>query len=315
MPDQSIESKVQEWRAQIQSLSEAIWEGHAKEQAIKDWLSGFTGEVCDEGLEKVYALYLLQHFIYFGKNEINALLYALFRDHILYPQVQRCLDENVTSDDDAIRDAIVSSIFRTKIVPVGEVSESGSRLSYSLRQMADLTGDSIQSMSSVLLAVEQKMPINRVILIDDFLGTGDQLCETHAHHVQVLRSNNVTVEYVALVALYAGIQDVTQKGIFDQVNAVITMDDSYSFNSDKCIFLEALAQHPPLNASECLKVIRHYGQKILPGLCMGHGDCGVMVGFEHNTQDNSLPIFWVKSKNPRWNPIFARQNKIYQFKA
>ncbi len=316
MLTEEIKSKAEEWKARIQALSEAVWEGRAKEQAVRDWLAGFNGGFCDSEVEKIYALYLLQHFIYFGQNEIAALLYALFRDHILYPIVQQCLDNDPLMDDTAIRQRISNAVTHLKIVPVGQVSESAAMLSYRLRQEAVLPPESIRNMAELFEDLKAAgNGINHVLLMDDFLGTGNQLCDTHQADVIRLKAKGIRVEYVALVAMQKGLNKVKSGNLFDSIRAVIGLDESYSLTETPCLFLEDLGKHPPLSEQQCIDIVTHYGSKLVPGAPTGYGDCGVMVGFNHNTQDNTLPIFWAKSQVPPWSPIFARLNKVYNFQA
>ena len=42
---------------------------------------------------------------------------------------------------------------------------------------------------------------------------------------------------------------------------------------------------------------------------LGFNDGAYLIGFEYNTPDNTLPIFWGTSNN--WKPIFTRYEKIY----
>ncbi len=316
MPTEDIYAKGQEWRSRIRALSEAVWEGYAKEQVVEDWLKGFAGEVCEAETEKYYALYLLHQFIYFGQDEIDALLYSMFRDHILYPQVQECLELNPTFGDGEIRRFLEQAVSRMRIVPVGDVSESASMLSYRLRQLASLPPDSIRTMGEVFEQLTaNSASVTHVILTDDFLGTGDQLCEKHNDQVKRLRSKGVIVNYVALVGMQRGLEKVRSGQLFSEVNAVVTLDNSYSISQTPCVHMNELDACPPLSSDECSRVVRHYGGKLFRHHPMGYKNCGVMVGFNHNTPDNSLPIFWVKSKQHHWTPIFERREKVSEFYA
>ena len=45
------------------------------------------------------------------------------------------------------------------------------------------------------------------------------------------------------------------------------------------------------------------------GNSLGFKDCQLLLGFNHNTPDNTLPIFWYDEKNYNWYPIFKRYKK------
>jgi len=46
---------------------------------------------------------------------------------------------------------------------------------------------------------------------------------------------------------------------------------------------------------------------------LGWGDCQLLLGFYHNTPDNTLPVIWYDEDEINWYPIFRRYNKKYNF--
>ena len=52
----------------------------------------------------------------------------------------------------------------------------------------------------------------------------------------------------------------------------------------------------------CVKYGEQWGDPL------GYNDCQMLLGFHHNTPNNTLPIFW-REKN--WTPIFKRYAKLY----
>jgi hypothetical protein len=65
------------------------------------------------------------------------------------------------------------------------------------------------------------------------------------------------------------------------------------------------------NANLFEQMARHYGQVLFPGHAAGYKDGQFMLGFTHNTPDNTLPIFWDEGRKTPWNPIFVRYDKVY----
>ena len=51
-----------------------------------------------------------------------------------------------------------------------------------------------------------------------------------------------------------------------------------------------------------------YGNKLTKGYPLGYGGCQLLLGFSHNTPNNTLPIFWCDNN---WTPFFKRYNKKY----
>jgi hypothetical protein len=55
-----------------------------------------------------------------------------------------------------------------------------------------------------------------------------------------------------------------------------------------------------------------YGQHLWAADPLGYKDGQLLLGFSHNTPDNTLPIFWSEGHPPRlWEPMFKRYHKNY----
>ena len=314
----TLEQWRREWRNRIQTLSETVWEGRARKQALADWLEGFSGQSCSADAEQTYALFLLQQFIYFGQAEIEALLYALFRDHVLYPKIQGLLDVDPRMNENVLREELQRQVYKLRIVPVGGVSESATMLTYRLAKVAKLPPKLIQSMADVAGKVRaRKSTVEHVIMIDDFVGTGRQVSKKHGKDVALLRRRGVRVDYVTLVAMEEGMESLEKLDIFDRIAAGVLLDRSYNIQEAGSHFLEQLQHHKPHSSAECLKCVQHYGALLDTEHPLGFNDSGAMVGFSHNTPNNTLPIFWKRMSRGalKWRPLFERSAKQLVFKA
>src|SRR5690349_1653565 len=74
--------------AKIKTLNERVWETRANRPAVDAWLANFADDWDAEPSEKLHALFLLAHFMYFGDTEIRVLLKSMFRDLYRYPIVE-----------------------------------------------------------------------------------------------------------------------------------------------------------------------------------------------------------------------------------
>ena len=83
----------------IKVLGESIWEYKVGNDHIKRWIGNFRGQVTDEETEKLYALYLLSNFIYFGNKELRELITAVYRDLYKYPIVKEIRKDNKNTTD------------------------------------------------------------------------------------------------------------------------------------------------------------------------------------------------------------------------
>ncbi|WP_447293762.1 phosphoribosyltransferase-like protein, partial [Acinetobacter baumannii] len=68
------------------------------------------------------------------------------------------------------------------------------------------------------------------------------------------------------------------------------------------------------NMENFKKIIEHYGSPLYSNP-FGHSDCELLIGFSHNTPNNTLPVFWkdgyIPETNNSWFPIFKRFEKNY----
>lgn len=53
-----------------------------------------------------------------------------------------------------------------------------------------------------------------------------------------------------------------------------------------------------------------YGARLWPAFPLGYRDGQLMIGFHHNTPDNTLPVLWFDRPNPPWTPMFRRYHKM-----
>lgn len=104
-----------------------------------------------------------------------------------------------------------------------------------------------------------------------------------------------------------GINQVKAVGVFNNVNAVFTVDDSFKAFSDDSRYYFT----PPDELIEkdfARATVEKYGP-LMNFPALGYRDCQLLVGLFHNTPDNTLPIFWTEANS--WKPIFKRYHKIY----
>jgi hypothetical protein len=316
-------------KGKVYAYYKTIWREKWQPDIEQKWLSNFVnGDEDEEQKERINMLYLLTKFMYFGNAELRELLLSLFRDLYKYPIVHAIRKENNdTTDINLINTAFKSVLESTRFLGVGNPSESGVHMLYYFRQEAELskeqflnTGEIFKTEAitghdgagiKVTLTSEITDPkIRRYIFIDDFCGSGSQAKGYLSYTVKSLKAKDpdLIVCYYMLFATEDGIKVVRDLGIFDQVEAVYIIDRSFkTFSEGSRYFAKEI---DPLIEKEYSKAVAtRYGQKLLNSAALGYGDCQLLLGFFHNTPDNSLPVFW--SEENSWKPIFKRYQKLY----
>ncbi|HUV31695.1 MAG TPA: hypothetical protein VMY05_11495 [Acidobacteriota bacterium] len=322
----------------IQELNELIWERQVTEPMIEDWVSNFKSERARFPDYEVNALYLLSNFLYFGSKEIRSLLKSMYRDKVKYrivANIRRSL--NHTLDANTIHEHYERELRRSRFIPVGNPSESGSHLLYFFRQENQLGKDLfvnahqifegnhlrmdfrggrfLRSLFRALFGTRLRLRyplVKRYIFIDDFCGFGSQGLEYSRSIVERIKGFDEDVEtsYLVLVATSDGIDTIVRNTLFDHVDAVFELDRTFKcFGANSRYFSEDMADMKKATRDMC----RLFGERLVqPAHALGFDDCQLLLGFHHNVPDNTLPVIWFdEPTEPPWIPICKRYPKLY----
>ena len=255
---------------------------------------------------------------------MHALLRAMFQDLVRNPLTVAARGGMAKSNDfGAIHQAFMGELERTRFVAPGGPSESGTRLQYEFRQENKLptelfpyVGDLIDGPLKNPSTNWVSPTVERVIFIDDFCGTGQQITKMGGDTLPHLRraADNIGVKldiwYLTLLATSHGLNTVEQTGLFQQVQSLSVLDATYRvFDHSSQYFRD-----PPdyVDKSECEEIMSYYGNRILVNAPFGYGNSQLLLGFHHNVPDNTLPVIWAETSLPWWRPIFERSHKLYK---
>ena len=79
------------------------------------------------------------------------------------------------------------------------------------------------------------------------------------------------------------------------------LDETAQYFSDKSSVFTDISQRE-LAKQVALRV----GKELVKKFPLGYGDIEMAVVFERGCPNNSLPILWAESTNPKWTPLFKR---------
>ena len=197
------------------------------------WLSNFK-----EGEERINAMYLLSKFMYFDNEAIRELMVRIYEDLYKRPIVYEIRKRNGgTKDPKVIEDEFEKLRSRTRFLSIGNPSESSAHLLYFFRQENYLKRDlfigphelfkHVES-NDVITAKIATDDIDRIVVLDDFCGSGNQATKFHDEFVKFIKDkgNNVHIAYYALFALEDGLEKV-KRLTFDAVESVFVLDETY----------------------------------------------------------------------------------------
>lgn len=308
--------------SKIKFLNVATWEHRITKELVSEWIGQFDGAEDIENDEQIHALFLLSNFMYFGQSELRSLLKSLYRDMIRTPILHEIRRENSdTIDTDQINEEYQTRCKKIRFLAVGNPSESGMHLLYYFRQENMLPKDMFINTHEIFefKVIEDSVQtnirnrdINRYIFIDDFCGSGTQAEDYLLNIVKPLKmlSTTVKISYLVLFATSQGLRAIHNLNYFDTVDTVFELDETFKvleansrlFGPEEDIF------HRIDIHRTCLK----YGKNLLPNHPLGYKNGQMLIGFNHNTPNNTLPIFWGgdQSITGPWKALFLRYDKI-----
>ena len=304
-----------ELRQKIKVLSETIWDGRALNEEVDAWLSNFDEDVVGITSERLHALYLLSRFMYFSSEEIRELLKSVYRDLYKYPIIKAIRKGNSdTRDRELINRTFHQEESETRFLAVGNPSESGSHLLYYFRQENELPKDIFISPHEIfdLTSAEPILAneaIKRYVFIDDFCGSGIQATKYLKDLVAKVRQapGDVTISYFVMFGDDEGLNELRTKTEIDNCDAVFRLDESYKCFGSNSQYI------PDVDINEldwdfAKQMAEKHGLHLWPDYPFGYEGCELLIGFFHNTPDNTLPIIW--DEQPNWKPIFRRYPKF-----
>jgi hypothetical protein len=147
--------------------------------------------------------------------------------------------------------------------------------------------------------------VNIFVLVDDFLGTGDQLDGTIVIEQIAPFFSSSFVVYAPLTAHTEGIKHLRSKFKDLYISPVELLDETYDlFHPDSNAFRDQL-NTPDLAKTFYYELLRDKGIDLSRPERKGYGALGLAYAFEHATPDNSLPILWWREEP--WQPLFKHR--------
>lgn len=298
----------------LKVLNETVWEGRADAPRVNMWLENFEEVSVVTQDERLHALYLLRHFMYFGERQIRELLKSLYRDLYKYPIVAQIRKQNGNTIDALfILREFDKEMRKTRFLGMGNPSESGPHLLYPFRQENAIPPQLFIDASQISNLKESNVKnadIIRYVFIDDICGSGVQAKAYSESLLGELKhlNPNVHISYYLLFATSNGLKELRESQLFDEVECVYELDETFKcFSSPSRYFTP---EHSEIDPTFAEAMCRKYGQRLNPQDPLGGGDGQLLLGLHHNTPDNSLPIFWCGEPTASaWVPIFRRYSK------
>lgn len=281
----------------IINTSIIAWGNKISDAQIEKWLHNFDGKYFAKvENERRLALWLLAHFAYYTQDDVRVLCKNLYNQYLH----EKLSGYKIKDLANALKGIIENTLF----VGLGNDSESGNNILYHFRQENQLAKTSFE--------INSKKTYENLVYIDDVTISGSQALE-------YINSRNIKAHntYAAMLIATKDAID-TLAGSSENPNNIKTISSmilderDQAFSASAYAFSEKKIKEIKPIAKEFCKA---YGQVAVTGWNymeshpLGYKNGQYMIGFDYNTPDNTLPIFWGTGNG--WFPLFKRYPKIY----
>jgi len=293
-----FEKSISEARALIEA---GIWK-EISVRSLDNWAKYFESED-----EKLLCGLLLDSLIYRCTSQTKALL-----SNNIEKSIQNLIYPNQSIPNNYLFDVLTAKFpgenkDKFKIVPVIRDIDPPTK-----------SGPLVARMYKKLLSINDKFMLwpwqleglrsapEAIILIDDFVGTGDQFIEFYNKYILSLESKfpDSHIIYAPLGACEVGI-----KNINDHSDRILLCNSELIQSQNKFFTGMALRYDGVSDEFICAmkdtykKFMMRIGHEKLRNL-FGYGDLELTFSYAHGTPNATLPIFW--AANNDYQPIFSR---------
>ncbi len=293
----NVDDKIQELLEEVQFYMEVeIWD-EINFKLVKNWLDNFETED-----EKKLAYVILSNLIFYSKNAIRS-----FYEQIFYIVIKNSLPQSSLGYQ-------VSLGEWERLHTQGKVSDL--KLRYTVIDGVDnLVGKSGQSIirdfqrnlrihKRFLVSANNLSSLNQnvecIIILDDFLGTGDQF---NGFHKKYLKDIDTKVVFIPLAATREGMRNVELNCDNVTVLPVDLIDESYNvIEKAKEIFGESYGEDWVFKTVK--KLLQKNKIKISENLLLGKGGQALSYASCLSTPNNNISLLWLESD--LWKNLLRR---------
>lgn len=154
--------------------------------------------------------------------------------------------------------------------------------------------------------------VKLVVITDDFIGTGESLSSNvkkfFEDNGELLEKHKIPVKLVAVYGTLEGEERIRQELMGLSYNEV-DLHIGETLGKEHYAFSDGIGFWKDDDEKEKAKALcRNLGIKLQPKIPLGYGDQGLLLVFEKNCPNNTLPILHSAGKREAsWQPLFLRR--------
>jgi len=257
------------------------WPIDISDEHVIRWILQFDSSDFD------IAMRILKHLIVLGNKEINHGL------EIANSKLNRKAREMGSS----------ITVNNTIFAGIGDGGKSGWMIAYHFRMVNSIPEFSF--LSEEILDMAGDLEIENLVMIDDFIGSGDQATkEIKAIKTKVMPLGIKNFFMLSVAGMSEGVRKIESDiGVptfcafeYDDVDTVMSFDSEFYYDLSH-------------REKEVMKnKLEKYGLLLSEKRPLGYGDTGGLLAFHYNTPNNTLPVVW--SSQNGWLPLFRRIENV-----
>ncbi|MCL9807458.1 hypothetical protein NAT51_18165 [Flavobacterium amniphilum] len=280
--------------------------------SLNKWLNNFKTDN-----EKYCAAKLLDRFVYYSESDILRLLEYGFNELIFKRYASKAeIDSNFTIQNNDIiklKDDFLSKCAILPLATMNNPSESSFAITRYMTNDLGFSETKILNLNN--LNSQYLQSIENLVIIDDFIGTGNQILDFWNYgqvnvdgkpmYVNRLKDNfqNLEIEYLCLVCTEEGYNNFHAENIMAGL---------------RITYCEKLTTKFKVFGSSSIYFEKHevdLCKETLEKLCaknnidfLGYQGFDYAIAFHHSIPDTSLPLFFKQEAN--WHPLFKNKKTV-----
>jgi len=180
-------------------------------------------------------------------------------------------------------------------VGFGDAGESGQSMVRIFREANNLASEKYNYLFCNILDLPRKKATaaDTIVFIDDFSGTGRQVCRKWPVIFELVASSDAQFYLVLTAATETAIEEIQEK-------TLLSVKTRVRIQKNENVFSASCHRFTPAERQRLL----HYCSRADSDQPRGFGECGLLYVLSHKTPNNSIPILHVNNRN--WRGLFPR---------
>lgn len=283
----------------IMEQNKLAWENRLNPKDIFMWLRNYSNED-----EIYYALILVEGLLFYTKKQIrylwNLLLTNRIKQYFFSTIIQNSRNKNINQ-------LFIEYLQKRCIfVGYGSAGKSGQSMVYTFKQSHKIEGLVYMELHE-FLTTRIPSKIKTIILLDDFLGTGNQALATWEKEISKNSFKRISSTcpklkfiYLVLVAYRTGREK------FERASRIKVITGEELDERFKCFSPFSVIFKNDKEREIAKNIMFNKGRFLFHKHPLGYGNLQLCVAFDHNTPNNSLPVIWKRIDDGSWIPLFER---------